>query len=176
MAIIMLGSSYASNQHSTREREREREIKLLSQTHSTKVDYSLFIMLAVLELEKSSGMAPAVFPPPIFVGAASVLWFRVSPLSPHEKASRSLYIGVFRSTHQFENKMDGIRATTAKQALVAQLELGPMPPRLFDPHWPTHVLLLLIFLPKENCYAGKILAPFEFRKVRETCVSCSAKL
>jgi hypothetical protein len=40
------------------------------------VDYSLFIMVAVLvmleRLEKQLGMAPTVFPPPIFTDLASV--------------------------------------------------------------------------------------------------------
>jgi hypothetical protein len=66
------------------------------------VDYSLFIMVAVLvmfeRLEKRWGMAPVVFPPPIFVGTASILWFLVSPPPPGENVSGSLYIGVFRST------------------------------------------------------------------------------
>jgi hypothetical protein len=90
----------ASNQYS--KREREREIKLLPQTHSPKVDYSLFIMVAVLvmfeRLEKRLGMAPVVFPPPIFVGTTSILWFLVSPPPPGENVSGSLYIWVFRST------------------------------------------------------------------------------
>jgi hypothetical protein len=63
----------ASNPHST----RETEIKLLPQTHSPEVDFSLFIMVAVLvmleRLEKRPGMAPAAFPPPIFIGIAFVL-------------------------------------------------------------------------------------------------------
>jgi hypothetical protein len=73
----------ASNHHSTRERkrEREREIKLLPQTNSPEVDYSLFILVVVLvmleRLEKQPGTAPASFPPPIFVGTAFVLWFCV---------------------------------------------------------------------------------------------------
>jgi hypothetical protein len=93
----------ASKHHSTREREREREreIKLLPQTHSTDVGYSLFIMVEVLvmleRLEKRPGMAPAAFPSPIFTGSAFISWFHVSMPPPHENASGSLYIGVFRS-------------------------------------------------------------------------------
>jgi hypothetical protein len=64
----------AFNQHS--KREREREIKLLPHTYSPEVDYSLFIMVAVLvmsrRLEKRGDMAPVVFPSPIFAGSASV--------------------------------------------------------------------------------------------------------
>jgi hypothetical protein len=92
----------ASKHHSTREREREREIKLLPQTHSTEVDYSLFIMVAVLvmleRLEKRSGIAPAAFPPRMFTGSASVSLFHVSPPPPRENASGSLYIGGFYAT------------------------------------------------------------------------------
>jgi hypothetical protein len=82
-------------------REREREIKLLPQTHSPEMDYSLFIMVAVLvmleRLEMRLGTAPAVFPP-IFTGSTSVSWFHVFPPPPCENASGGLYIGVFRSS------------------------------------------------------------------------------
>jgi hypothetical protein len=51
-----------SNQHRT----RERYIKLLPQTQSPEVDYSLFIMVTMLvmseRLEKQLGMALAAFP------------------------------------------------------------------------------------------------------------------
>jgi hypothetical protein len=65
----------ACKYHSTR--EREREIKLLPQTHSAEADNSLFIMhggeLVMLErLEKQPGMASTVFPHPIFAGLASL--------------------------------------------------------------------------------------------------------
>jgi hypothetical protein len=104
----------ASNQHST----REREIKLLPQTHSPKVDYSLFIIVAVLlmleRLEKQLGMALAAFPPPIFTGLASVSWFRVSPPHTFKNTLGSLYIGVFRLSPQSEIKMDIIGGTMAK--------------------------------------------------------------
>jgi hypothetical protein len=86
-----------SNQHST----RERYIKLLPQTHSPEVDYSDFIMVAMLlmleKLEKRPGTALAAFPLLIFIGSASVSWFRVSPPPTRENASGSLFIGVFRS-------------------------------------------------------------------------------
>ena len=82
----------ASNQHSTR--EREREIKLLPQTHSPEVDYSLFIMDAVMMMlekeEMQPGAAPAAFPSPIFVGSDSVSWFlcfSASSSPPSENAS-----------------------------------------------------------------------------------------
>jgi hypothetical protein len=55
------------------------------------VDYSLFIMVAVLvvleRLEKRLEATPAAFPPPIFTEIVSVLY-----------ASGSLYIGIFRSS------------------------------------------------------------------------------
>jgi hypothetical protein len=72
-------------------------------------------VLVMLErLEKRPGTAPAVFLPPISVGSASVSWFRVSPLPPPENVSGSLYIGVFRSTRQFEIKTNDIGASRAK--------------------------------------------------------------
>ena len=59
---------------------QEREIdQTTAPTHSTEVDYSLFIMVAVLmmleRVEMQPGMAPAAFPLPIFAGSASVSWF-----------------------------------------------------------------------------------------------------
>jgi hypothetical protein len=47
---------------------RERKNKLLPQTHSPEVDYTLFIMVAVLVMlerfDKRLGATPAAFPPP----------------------------------------------------------------------------------------------------------------
>ena len=88
----------ASNRYSTREREREREIKLLPQTHSPEVDYSLLIMVAVLmmleRVEMQPGTAPAVFPPPIFAGYGSVLCISYfSAASSRERPKESLYRG-----------------------------------------------------------------------------------
>jgi hypothetical protein len=81
----------ASKHHST----RERYIKILPQTHSPEVDYSLFIMVVVLvmseRLEKRPGMALAVFPPLIFTGSASVLCF--SAASSRECLRESFYRG-----------------------------------------------------------------------------------
>jgi hypothetical protein len=59
------------------------------------VDYSIFIMVAILvmseRLEKRPEMAPAMFPPPIFAGSASISWFQVSPPPPHENTSVSIF-------------------------------------------------------------------------------------
>jgi hypothetical protein len=82
------------------------------------VDYSLFIMVAVLvmleRLEKRPGTAPAAFPPPIFTGIAFVSWLRVFPPPPHKITSRSLYIGFLGQPRQSEIKTDDIGGTTAK--------------------------------------------------------------
>jgi hypothetical protein len=82
------------------------------------VEYSLFIMAAVLvmfeRLEKRPGMALVAFPPPIFIGLASISWFYVSPPPLRENASRSLYIGFLGQPRQSEIKMDDIGGTTAK--------------------------------------------------------------
>jgi hypothetical protein len=48
-------------------------------------------------VEKRPGATPAVFPPPIFAGTASVYVFRVSPPPPDRDRRVGLYIGVFRS-------------------------------------------------------------------------------
>jgi hypothetical protein len=95
MAIIMIGTSCASKYHST----RERYIKLLPQTHIPEVDYPLIFMVVVLvmleRLEKRPRVNSASFPPPIFVGTTSILWFHVSPPPPRGNASVGLYIGLF---------------------------------------------------------------------------------
>jgi hypothetical protein len=87
----------ASKHHSIREKQN----KLMPQTHSPEVYYSLFIMVAVLvisvRLEKRPGVTLVAFPPPIFAGTTSVSLFCVSPPPPQGNASRGLYIGVFRS-------------------------------------------------------------------------------
>ena len=76
--------------------EREREIKLLPQTHSPEVDYSRFIIMAVLErverVEMQPGMAPAAVPPPIFAGSPSVSCISCfSAASFQERPEESLY-------------------------------------------------------------------------------------
>jgi hypothetical protein len=81
--------------------QTERDIKLLPQTHSPEVDYSLFIMVAVLgmleRLEKRLGATLAAFPPPIFTGTTFVLCF--SATSSRERLGGGvLYIGFFRSS------------------------------------------------------------------------------
>jgi hypothetical protein len=64
------------------------------------VDYSLFIMVAVLvmseRLEKRPGMAPTPFPPPIFAGLASFSWFHVSSPPPYENALGIIFMEGFR--------------------------------------------------------------------------------
>jgi hypothetical protein len=79
----------------------ERKIKLLPQTHSPEVDYSLFIMVAVLvmleRLEKRSGTDLGAFPSSVFAGSASVSWFHVTLPPPQGNALGGLYIGLFRS-------------------------------------------------------------------------------
>jgi hypothetical protein len=62
---------------------RERWIKLLPQTRSSEVDYSLLIMTGMVKtLERSEvqpGMAPVAFAPPIFIGGGLLcLCFGVS--------------------------------------------------------------------------------------------------
>ena len=84
------------NNHST----RERYIKLLPQTHSPGVDYSLFIMemlMMMLErVEIQPVMTPAAFPPPIFL---VLPLFRCLTLrsASSEIAIGDLFIDDFRS-------------------------------------------------------------------------------
>jgi hypothetical protein len=76
--------------------------KLLPQTHSPEVDYSLFIMVAVLvmseRLEKLPGATPAVFPPPNFARIASVSFVLCFSAASSRERLGGLYIGVFRSS------------------------------------------------------------------------------
>jgi hypothetical protein len=65
------------------------------------VDYSPFMVESkeesCVEEERWPEVIPAEVPHPIFIGAASVSWFRISLLPPHKNASGgSLYRG-FRS-------------------------------------------------------------------------------
>jgi hypothetical protein len=64
--------------------EQLRDIKLLPQTYSSEVDYSLFIMEAMgmlLDiLEMRAGGAPTVFAPPIIAGTTSVFSVSLFPL------------------------------------------------------------------------------------------------
>jgi hypothetical protein len=66
------------------------------------MDYSLFIMVAVLVMsemfEMRPGTAPIAFPPPIFAGSTSVSWFHVSPPPSRDNALGSLYIGFLGQT------------------------------------------------------------------------------
>jgi hypothetical protein len=65
-------------------------------------------------------MAPAAFPPPIFIDTVFVLWYHVSLPPPHAKTSGSHYKGFLSHHRQSEIKTDDIGGMMAKQALVAQ--------------------------------------------------------
>jgi hypothetical protein len=85
--------------------KHKREIgKVLPPTHSPEVDYSLFMVVMMVltseRVEKRLGATPAMFPPPIFAGTASVYVFRVSlsPLITIVEGEGGLYIGFFRSS------------------------------------------------------------------------------
>jgi hypothetical protein len=75
--------------------------KLLPQTRSLELDYSLFIALMMVltskRVEKRPGATPAAFPPPIFAGIASISVFRVSLAPQIAIIKGALYIGIFRS-------------------------------------------------------------------------------
>ena len=84
------------NNHST----REREIKLLPQTHSPEVDYFLFIMETVImmleRVEIQPGMAPAAFPSPIFSSSASASVFLCFRTASSRDRDGALFIDGFR--------------------------------------------------------------------------------
>jgi hypothetical protein len=57
------------------------------------------MVLMSKRVEKHPGATPAVFPPQIFVGTASVYVFHVSPPPPlGNTKGGGLYIGLFRSS------------------------------------------------------------------------------
>jgi hypothetical protein len=77
-------------------------IREKSQTHSLEVDYSIFMMVAMLmmskRLEKRPGATTIAFPLPIFAGIASISLFHVSTLRPRGNTLGGLYIVIFRSS------------------------------------------------------------------------------
>ena len=82
--------------------------KLLPQTHSPGVDYSLFIMVSVEMLLEGKETTPAAprrsFPPPIFSSRSLFRGFCVSAALSFAKALGGLYIVVFRSRRSFGKK------------------------------------------------------------------------
>jgi hypothetical protein len=83
-------------------RAQEREIKLLPQTHSLEVDYSLFIMVAVLvmleRVDMQPGKASAAFPPRIFAGSTFLSWFLCFSAASSRERLGALYTEIFRSS------------------------------------------------------------------------------
>jgi len=85
---------------------QEREIhKLLPQTHSPGVDYSLFIMesmeMSLEEVETSPAAPRRSFPPPIY---SSCSLFRCFCGAPFRRASGTIFIVGFRSRRSFWKK------------------------------------------------------------------------
>jgi hypothetical protein len=82
--------------HLNNHRIREKWNKLLTQTHSPEVEYSLFIMVAMVvmseRLDKRTGATLAVFSPPIFTGTVSDSVASFSAASSQERLRRFLYI------------------------------------------------------------------------------------
>jgi hypothetical protein len=113
------------------------------------------MVLMLKKLEKRLGVTLKVFPPPIFAGTTSVSMFCVSPLPPVGNAEGGVFIYAFlgQAAHQ-ETKMDNIGALRLKRAWVARPGLGPMPPGLIWPSWPTS---LTSCAPEGSC--DKILTP-----------------
>jgi hypothetical protein len=66
------------------------------------VDYSLFIVVAVLmmlvRVEMQPRMTPIAFSPPVFVGSALVSWFLCFSVASFREHLGGLYIVVFRSS------------------------------------------------------------------------------
>jgi hypothetical protein len=105
----------ASKHHSIREKQN----KLLPQTHSSKVDYSLFMMVAMVvmseSLEKRPRVTPTAFPPPISARTTSVSLFRVLLCLLKGTPWGSLY-SRFGQPEQYGMKMDDIGALRLKRA------------------------------------------------------------
>jgi hypothetical protein len=89
----------------------------------------MVVVLVMSEMfEKRLGTAPVPFLPPIFTGTTSILG----------------------QDGQSRTKMNGIRATMAKQPLVVWPGWGPCHLGSFEPRWTTCVLLYLILLLREK--------------------------
>jgi hypothetical protein len=107
-------------------------------------------------LEKRHGTTLASFPPPIFVGTASVSVFCVSP-PPRLRNTEGE--GVFisdilgQAEHQ-ETKMDGIGGSSLKRAWVARPGLVAAPPMLLWASWTTSLTSCA-----PDGYRDKILTP-----------------
>jgi hypothetical protein len=139
MGIIMLCSLYGANTM-----KNKREIQwLLPQTHSPKVDYSLFIMVMKVESLERVEITPAaphrIFSPLIFVSQTPVSWFCVLVVLPFVTCRGTLYIVTFRSRriHQDEDRQhwsnEGVmdRPHTAKESgCVGHAPLALVPPLL----------------------------------------------
>ena len=114
---------------------REREIKLLPQTHSPEVDYSLFIMETVMmmleRMEIQPGMAPVAFFPPIFAGSGSVLVFLCFCSAPSEIALGNLFIGIFRSRLGVRVEGGWLRALEEETSMGGVATPWPAPPGHF---------------------------------------------
>ena len=94
----MFSSSYSANYWSSKRGEIH---KLLPQTHSSRLDYSLFIMETVEKSLDKMETTPAAprwsFPPPICNSMSLFLGFYVSAALPSERRRETIFIVVFRS-------------------------------------------------------------------------------
>ena len=156
------------NNHST----RDRQIKLLPQTHSPGVDYSLFIMKTLMmmleRVEIQPGMTPAAFPTPIFLVLPLFRCFSVYAPPPLGFAM-GLYLQAFLGQNsEFEIKTDGCGRSRRERARVARPTKLTAPPGLVwasgTPRW---------FQCSSSSYfrkidPRKIPGPFEFAKVLES--------
>jgi hypothetical protein len=99
----------------------EKKDKILPQTHSLEVEYSLFMAVMMVltseRVEKRPGATPATFPPPIFAGIASVSVFCASLLPVIAIIKGGLYIGVFRSSWASRRKDGWQRRSQAQTSL-----------------------------------------------------------
>ena len=122
MTVIMFSSSYGANLWSSKRGEIH---KLLPQTHSPGVDYSLFIMETVEKSLEKMETAPAAlhrsFPPPICNSRSLFLGFCVSAALPSERRQETIFIVVFRSRRRHGDENGRHRSNEGKRGALTRL-------------------------------------------------------
>ena len=137
--------------------ERGEIHKLLPQTHSPGVDYSLFIMETVeksLEKVETTPAAPRrSFPPPICSSGSLFRGFCVSAALPSERVRETIFIGVFRSRRSHGDEDQRHRRLEGPEEVPhAAKESGRVGPPIFLLGFPLLLILrsYALFLPKTD--------------------------
>jgi hypothetical protein len=130
-----------SKHHSTREKWN----KLLPQNRSPEVHYSLLIMVAVLvmldRLDKRLGRLRQRFPFQFLLEQPPFHGFMFLHRLPEIKPRWVFIYAFLGQAERSGANTDSIRGSRSRKAWVARPAVGPMPPLLFSPWWPSRVFL-----------------------------------